>query len=71
MHDSLCHSAGDKYYPNTVKVTRALLVINCMNIIVGQGPTVVAVGADEVVWIFCLKSFRFLFRPSRRRPDID
>ena len=42
-------------------------------IIVGQGPTVLAVGAGGVVWTFFLSStISFFFLPlSERRPDID
>ena len=42
-------------------------------IIVGQGPTVLAVGAGGVVWTFLLSSIHsLLFLPLfRRRPDID
>ena len=42
-------------------------------ILVGQGPTVLAVGAGGVVWTFLLSSiFSLLFLPlSGRRPDID
>ena len=41
--------------------------------IVGQGPTVLAVGAGGVVWTFLLSSiFTLLFLPLfGRRPDID
>ena len=40
---------------------------------VGQGPTVLAVGADGVVWTFFLLSFISLFflPVYGRRPDID
>ena len=40
---------------------------------VGQGPTVLAVGAGGVVWTIFLSSFiSFFFFPlSGRRPDID
>ena len=43
------------------------------SIIVGQGPTAVAVGAGGVVWTFFLSSFISLFflPLSGRRPDID
>ena len=42
-------------------------------IIVGQGPTALAVGAGGVVWTFLLSSIlSFLFLPLfGRRPDID
>ena len=42
-------------------------------IIVGQGPTALAVGAVGVVWTFLLSSIlSFLFLPLfGRRPDID
>ena len=42
-------------------------------ILVGQGPTALAVGAGEVVWICFLSSIIFLFSHplSGRRPDID
>ena len=42
-------------------------------IIVGQGPTVLAVGAGGVVWTFFLSSIISLFSLplSGRRPDID
>ena len=42
-------------------------------ITVGQGPTVLAVGAVGVVWTFLLSSIlSFLFLPLfGRRPDID
>ena len=42
-------------------------------IIVGQGPTVLAVGAGGGVWTFLLSTiFSLLFLPlSWRRPDID
>ena len=42
-------------------------------IIVGQGPTVLAVGAGGVVWTFLLLSIlSLLFLPLfGRRPDID
>ena len=42
-------------------------------IIVRQGPTVLAVGADGVVWTFFLSSIISLFflPLSGRRPDID
>ena len=42
-------------------------------IIVGQGPTALAVGAGGVVWTFLLSSIlSFLFLPFfGRRPDID
>ena len=42
-------------------------------IIVGQGPTALAVGAGGVVWIFLFSSIlSLLFLPlSGRRPDID
>ena len=41
--------------------------------IVGQGPTVLAVGAGGVVWTFLLSSvFAVLFLPLfGRQPDID
>ena len=40
--------------------------------IVGQGPTVLAVGAGGVVWTVLLSIFSLLFLPlSGRRPDID
>ena len=41
--------------------------------IVGQGPTVIAVGAGGVVWTFLLSSIlSLLFLPLfGRRPDID
>ena len=41
--------------------------------IVGQGPTALAVGADGVVWTFLLSSiFTLLFLSVfGRRPDID
>ena len=40
-------------------------------IIVGQEPTVLAVGAGVVVWVF-FSRLSFLFLPhSGRRPDID
>ena len=41
--------------------------------IVGQGPTVLAVGAVVVVWTFFLSSISplFLLPISGRRPDID
>ena len=42
-------------------------------IIVGQGPTALAVGAGDVVWTFFLSSIISLFSLplSGRRPDID
>ena len=42
-------------------------------IIVGQGPTVLAVGVGGVVWTFLLSSIisLFLLPLSWRRPDID
>ena len=41
-------------------------------IIVGQGPTVLAVGAGGVVWIFLLSSLSLFLLPLfGRRPDID
>ena len=42
-------------------------------IIVGQGPTALAVGAGGVVWTFFLSSifFHFFLPLSGRRPDID
>ena len=42
-------------------------------IIVGQGPTALAVGAGGVVWTFFLSSVISLFflPSSGRRPDID
>ena len=42
-------------------------------IIVGQGPTALAVGAGGVVWTFLLSSIlSFLVLPLRgRRPDIE
>ena len=42
-------------------------------VIVGQGPTALAVGAGRGVWTFLLSSiFSLLFLPlSGRRPDID
>ena len=42
-------------------------------IIVGQGPSALAVGAGGVVWTFLLSSIlSFLFLPLfKRRPDID
>ena len=44
-----------------------------MWIAVGQGPIVLAVGADGVVWTFFLSSITSLFflPLSGRRPDID
>ena len=40
--------------------------------VVGQGPTVLAVGAGEVVWTFLLSIFTLLFLPLfGRRLDID
>ena len=44
-----------------------------IRIIVGQGPTALAVGAGGVVWTFLLSSvLSFLFLPLfGRRPDID
>ena len=49
---------------------RGVLLIR---IIVGQGPTALAVGADGVVWTFFLSSIfsRIFLPPSGRRPDID
>ena len=41
-------------------------------IIVGQGPTALAVGAGGVVWIFLLSSILSPLSPFfGRRPDID
>ena len=41
-------------------------------IIVGQGPTALAVGAGGVVWTFLLSSILLFFLPLfGRRPDID
>ena len=41
--------------------------------IVGQGPTALAVGAGGVVWIFLFSSIPFLLflPPFGRRPNID
>ena len=39
---------------------------------VGQGPTLLTVGAGGVVWTFLLSSISLSFVPlSGRRPDID
>ena len=41
-------------------------------VIVGQGPTALAVGAGNVVWTFFSRlSFPFFLPLSGRRPDID